>query len=39
MSSKKDQEDLYNTFKAMDINGDGTITKAELIEGYKKIHP
>ena len=39
MSSKKEQEELYTTFKAMDKNGDGTITKEELIEGYRTIFP
>jgi calcium-dependent protein kinase len=39
LSTKKEQEELYNTFKTMDKNGDGTITKEELIEGYKKIYP
>jgi len=35
MSSKKEQEELYKTFKSMDKNGDGTITKEEFLEGYK----
>lgn len=39
MSTKKEQEELYKTFKAMDKNGDGTITKEEFLEGYKQIYP
>lgn len=38
MSTKKEQEELYKTFKALDKNGDGKITKEELISGYKTIY-
>jgi calcium-dependent protein kinase len=38
MSSKHEQEELYKTFKALDVNGDGRISKSELIEGYKNIY-
>ena len=38
MSTKKEQEELYKTFKAMDLNGDGKISKDELFKGYKKIY-
>ncbi len=39
LSTKKEQEELYTTFKAMDKNGDGTITKEELVEGFRTIYP
>jgi len=38
MSTKKEQEELYSTFKALDKNGDGRISKEELIQGYKRIY-
>jgi calcium-dependent protein kinase len=38
MSTKKEQEELYNTFKALDKNGDGRISKDELIIGYRRIY-
>ena len=38
MSSKKEQEELLNTFKAFDKNGNGTISREELYEGYKEIY-
>jgi calcium-dependent protein kinase len=28
---------LLQTFKALDLNGDGTLTREELVQGYKKI--
>ena len=28
---------LLQTFKALDLNGDGQLAKEELIQGYKKI--
>ena len=38
LSNKKEQEELYKTFKAFDKNSDGKISKEELIEGYKKMY-
>ncbi len=38
LSTKKEQEELYKTFKSMDKNGDGKITKEELLQGYKEIY-
>lgn len=28
---------LLQTFRALDLNGDGTLTKEELIQGYRRI--
>ena len=36
--TKQDQDELRATFKAMDANSDGKITKDELFEGYKRIY-
>jgi Ca2+-binding EF-hand superfamily protein len=30
--------DLINTFKAFDKNGNGTISREELFEGYKELY-
>ena len=38
MSTKKEQDDLYNTFKALDKNSNGRISKEELIEGFRLIY-
>jgi len=38
LTTKKEQEELVNTFKAFDKNGNGTISKDELYEGYKEIY-
>ena len=35
LSTKKEQEELYKSFKALDKNGDGKISKEELFEGYR----
>lgn len=32
--SQADKEDLQKAFKALDRDGDGRLTKDELIEGY-----
>jgi calcium-dependent protein kinase len=38
LSTKKEQEELLNTFKTFDKNGNGTISRDELLEGYKEIY-
>jgi len=38
LSTKDEQERLYKSFKALDKNSDGKISREELIEGYKKIY-
>ena len=38
MSTKEEQDRLYKSFKAIDKNSDGKISREELIEGYKKIY-
>lgn len=37
--SKKEQKELMEAFQALDLDGNGTLTYEELIEGYKKIYP
>ena len=34
MSSTKEMHDLGETFKRFDINGDGLLSKEELVKGY-----
>jgi calcium-dependent protein kinase len=36
-TSKKEKDDLERTFKAMDKNSDGQLSREELIEGYTAI--
>lgn len=38
LSTKKEQQELINTFKAFDKNGNGTISKDELLEGYREMY-
>lgn len=38
MASKEEQTRLYQSFKALDKNSDGKISKEEMLEGYKKIY-
>lgn len=33
-----DMNELITTFQAFDVNGDGKLSRAELLEGYSKIH-
>ena len=37
LSSKEDQDKLMKIFKSLDKNGDGQLSKEELIEGKKVI--
>jgi len=37
MASKEERRELINSFKALDTNGDGVLSKDELLEGFKKI--
>ena len=37
IASNDEKNELIKTFKALDINKDGVISKEELIEGFKKI--
>lgn len=36
-ATKEEKEELLKTFRALDLNSDGLLSKDELIEGYKKI--
>lgn len=36
--SKKEKEELTTIFMALDKDGDGSLTKEELMEGYTKLY-
>ena len=36
--TKKEKEDLKGIFLALDKNGDGALTREELLEGYTKLY-
>jgi len=36
--STDDHTELIQTFKKFDINGNGTISKDELLEGFKELY-
>jgi len=37
MSTKEETSELMKTFQALDANGDGLLSREELIQGYKQI--
>lgn len=39
IANKDDKDDLYNSFVALDTDGNGILTRSELIEGYSKVYP
>lgn len=36
-ATKEDKEELLKTFQSLDKNGDGVLSKKELLDGYRKI--
>lgn len=38
MTTKEEQEQLYKSFKAIDKNSDGKISKDELIQAYRELY-
>jgi len=38
MTSQVEKEELQKTFQTLDKDGDGVLTKEELLEGYKKVY-
>ncbi len=38
LSTKDELEQLTKTFKAIDLDGNGNISKDELFEGYKRLY-
>ncbi len=36
LASKEEKNELLKTFQALDKNGDGVLSRQELLEGYKK---
>ena len=38
IASQQEKDELSKAFEQLDKNGDGVLTKAELIEGYSKVY-
>ena len=34
LATKKEKEEMLKTFQALDTNGDGVLSRDELIQGY-----
>ena len=39
LSNKAEEKQLYDSFKALDANSDGKLSKKEVLEGYTRIYP
>lgn len=39
VATQEEKDELRNTFKSLDKDGSGTLTKEELIQGYLKVFP
>jgi len=37
MTSQSEKDELQRTFQALDKDGNGVLTKEELIDGYRKV--
>lgn len=37
LTTKEERQQLMETFKALDTNGDGTLSREEILEGYKQL--
>ena len=38
IASQQEKEDLSKAFEQLDKNGDGVLTRSELVEGYTKVY-
>lgn len=38
LATKKEKEDIYKIFKAIDTDGNGILSRAELIQGFAQLH-
>ena len=34
LATREEKNELYNSFKALDVDGDGQLSREELIQGY-----
>jgi Ca2+-binding EF-hand superfamily protein len=39
MTSQRDKDELMKAFSALDADGNGILSREELISGYKQIYP